>query len=42
MAYKCSFMDNEVYSAQDVNEVISHLTSAGFSFNGFNLSIGVI
>lgn len=32
MAYKCSFMDNEVYSAQDVNEVISHLTSGGVVF----------
>ncbi len=40
MAYKCSFMDNSVYTAQDVNEVFSHLTSAGvvFSDTGSTLS----
>lgn len=40
MAYKCSFMDNSVYTAQDVNEVFSHLTSAGvvFSDTGNTLS----
>ncbi len=40
MAYKCSFMDNGVYEAQDVNDMFSHLTSAGvvFSDTGNTLS----
>lgn len=29
MGYKCAFMDNEVYSADDVNGIISRLTTAG-------------
>lgn len=29
MGYKCAFMDNGVYSADDVNGIISRLTSAG-------------
>lgn len=32
MAYKCTFMDNEEYTAQDVNEVFSRMTSAGVVF----------
>lgn len=32
MAYRCSFLDNEVYTAQDVNNVFSCLTSAGVVF----------
>ncbi len=31
MAYKCTFMDSEVYSAEDVNRAISHITSEGVS-----------
>ena len=34
MAYKCMLMDNDVYSANDVNEALSKLTSSGtVSFN---------
>ncbi len=29
MGYKCAFMDNEVYSSDDVNGIISRLTTAG-------------
>ncbi len=40
MGYKCTFMDNETYTAQDVNEMFSHLTSQGvcFSDTGSTLS----
>lgn len=31
MGYKCTFMDNEVYSAQDVNDALSHIISGGVS-----------
>ena len=33
MAYKCSFLDNEVYSASDVNNVFACLTSGGVVFS---------
>ena len=29
MAYKCLFMDNDVYTAQDVNDAISNIASGG-------------
>lgn len=32
MAYRCSFLDNEVYSAGDVNDVFACLTSGGVTF----------
>ena len=32
MAYRCSFLDNEVYSASDVNNVFACLTSGGVTF----------
>lgn len=33
MAYRCSFLDNEVYSASDVNNVFACLTSGGVTFS---------
>lgn len=33
MAYRCSFLDNEVYSAGDVNNVFACLTSGGVTFS---------
>lgn len=33
MAYKCSFLDNEAYSASDVNNVFACLTSGGVVFS---------
>lgn len=34
MGYKCTFMDNDIYSADDVNAVFSYLTSAGVVLQG--------
>ena len=31
MAYKCLFMDNDIYTAQDVNDAISNIVSGGVS-----------
>lgn len=31
MAYKCLFMDNDIYTAQDVNDAISNIISGGVS-----------
>lgn len=39
MAYRCSFLDNEVYTAQDVNNVFSCLTSAGVVFTDTGSSL---
>ncbi len=33
MGYKCKFLDNEVYAAQDVNEMFAYLTSGGVTFS---------
>lgn len=33
MAYRCNFLDNQVYSAADVNDVFACLTSGGVTFN---------
>lgn len=32
MAYKCSFMDNQVYTAQDVSDIFARITSGGVVF----------
>lgn len=40
MAYKCLFLDNEVYTAQDVNDAISHIASGGVS--GYPLGNGAM
>lgn len=33
MAYRCNFLDNQVYSSSDVNDVFSCLTSGGVMFS---------
>lgn len=40
MAYKCSFLDNETYSAQDVNDIFARITSGGVTFADTGYTIG--
>ncbi len=40
MAYKCSFLDNETYSAQDVNDIFARITSGGVVFADTGYTIG--
>lgn len=40
MAYKCSFLDSETYSAQDVNDIFARITSGGVIFNDTGYTIG--
>lgn len=40
MAYKCSFLDNEVYVAQDVNDIFARLTSGGVVFTDTGYTFG--
>jgi hypothetical protein len=40
MAYRCLFMDNDVYTAQDVNDAISNITSGGIC--GYPLGNGAM
>ena len=40
MAYKCLFMDNGVYTAQDVNDAFSNIISGGVS--GYPLGLNAV
>ena len=40
MAYKCSFLDNETYIAQDVNDIFARITSGGVVFADTGYTIG--
>ena len=40
MAYKCSFLDNETYIAQDVNDIFARLTSGGVIFTDTGYTLG--
>jgi len=40
MGYKCLFLDNEVYTAQDVNDALSNIASGGVS--GYPLGSGAL
>ena len=40
MAYKCSFLDSETYSAQDVNDIFARITSGGVIFTDTGYTIG--
>lgn len=40
MAYKCSFLDNETYSAQDVNDIFARITSGGVIFSDTGYTLG--
>ncbi len=40
MAYKCSFLDNETYSAQDVNDIFARITSGGVVFTDTGYTFG--
>lgn len=40
MAYKCSFLDNETYSAQDVNDIFARITSGGVIFTDTGYTFG--
>ncbi len=40
MAYKCSFLDNETYIAQDVNDIFARITSGGVVFTDTGYTFG--
>lgn len=40
MAYKCSFLDNQMYSAQDVNDIFARITSGGVVFTDTGYTFG--
>ena len=40
MAYKCSFMDNESYTAQDVNDIFARITFGGVLFADTGYTLG--
>lgn len=40
MAYKCSFLDSETYSAQDVNDIFARITSGGVVFTDTGYTLG--
>lgn len=40
MAYKCSFLDNEEYTAQDVNDIFARITSGGVLFADTGYTMG--
>lgn len=40
MAYKCSFLDNETYVAQDVNDIFARITSGGVVFTDTGYTFG--
>ena len=40
MAYKCSFLDNEAYTAQDVNDIFARITFGGVLFADTGYTLG--
>ena len=40
MAYKCSFLDNQTYIAQDVNDIFARITSGGVIFTDTGYTLG--
>ncbi len=40
MAYKCGFLDNDIYSAQDVNDIFARITSGGVVFTDTGYTFG--
>lgn len=40
MAYKCSFLDSEIYIAQDVNDIFARITSGGVVFTDTGYTFG--
>ncbi len=40
MAYKCSFLDSEVYTAQDVNDIFARVTCGGVLFTDTGYTLG--
>lgn len=40
MAYRCSFLDNEAYTAQDVNDIFARVTHGGVLFTDTGYTLG--
>ncbi|MBQ7985925.1 MAG: hypothetical protein IJ304_01500, partial [Clostridia bacterium] len=40
MAYKCSFLDSQTYSAQDVNDIFARITQGGVVFTDTGYTFG--
>lgn len=40
MAYKCSFLDNMVYNAQDVNDIFARISNGGVVFTDTGYTLG--